>query len=224
MATSRREHRAYDPQRYAALPDAVAAWSAIAQRQAPKDQVLVPRMAREFVPGRVLELGGGVGQIALLLRTLGHDVTGSDYHAFFVAHQRGRGIDAHVVDATDIAAAGVGRFANVFAHSITPFITHDAAVLEATYRSAFEALLPGGRLVMLHAMEPWRAVGAARRSHERLARAAGFEAVSTRRDQLLPTRCYAPPWRAWAVLLERLFASAWGSRFLLVATRPSQPA
>ncbi len=211
--------RNYDPGAYERLNDPIAQWSAISARQRDKDQLLIPRLARHLRPGRVLELGSGTGDMALLLRSLGFDVVASDFHMFFVEHQRSRGLQAHQVDATDIAAAGLGRFANVFAHSITPLISHDEDITRRTYRSVYDTLEDGGVFLMVHGMEPWRRVGWAMRRHEAMARDAGFSSLQLFRNQLLPSPAYRMPLRPVTAVLESLLGTSLGSRFILVGTR-----
>jgi SAM-dependent methyltransferase len=216
------KRRSYDPSAYERLADPVKTWSAIAQRQAAKDRVLARAIVEQFVPGRVLELGGGSGDLAVLLRSLGVDIVTSDYHEFFVAHQRSLGLEAYRIDATNISAAGLGPFANIFAQSITPFITEDFHVVLAAYRSAFDALQPGGRLVLIHAMDRWRDVPQVMARHASVANRAGFSIVRSFRQQVLPSSLYAGVARWPALVLERLFGGVLGARFVLVAQKPGQ--
>lgn len=210
---------AYAPDTYVAAD--LSKWEAIATRQAAKDQILIPRLARQFVPGRILELGSGAGQIARILIRLGYPVLGSDYAQFFVDHLRRNGLPAERVDATDITAAGVGRFANIFSQSITPFITTDESVISRAYRSSVDALMPGGRFVMIHAMAPRSELAATIRQHRRLAEAAGLTQVRIVREQLLPSIGYRPPFTPVAAVLESALGPWLGSRFTLVGTRPA---
>ena len=107
------------------MPSSLASWIETGRRQEAKDRVLLPRLARNFVPGRVLELGAGAGQTSLILRDLGWEVVATDYAPFFVAHLQSVGLCAHRVDATDISESGLGTFPNIFCQSITPLITSD---------------------------------------------------------------------------------------------------
>ena len=151
-----------------------AAWIETGRRQEAKDRVLLPEVARSFAPGRVLELGAGAGQTSLVLRELGWEVVASDYAQFFVDHLQSLGLPAHRVDATDIAASRLGRFANVFCQSVTPLITSDLEVVSRSYRSIHEALQPGGRMVEIHAQAARHELRSTMRLHAEQARSAGF--------------------------------------------------
>lgn len=208
----------YRPEAY--TPASIPEWIAISERQAAKDRILIPRIAKLLGPGPVLELGSAVGYLAQLLRNLGHKVIASDYGQFFVDYMREQGLDAYRVDATDIAAAGLGKFPNIFAQSITPFITDDLTVVERAYRSCFEALLPGGRVVLIQAMSDRAHLAQTMRDHERLAKKVGFSNVKLVRDQLLPSKAYAlAGWLAGP--LDAMFAPMLGSRFVISATKGS---
>jgi SAM-dependent methyltransferase len=206
----------YDPGAY--TPDLLAHWISEGERQRAKDRVLLPRIAELLGPGRVLELGAGAGQLTLLLRERGVDIVASDYAPFFVEHLASLGFDARRVDATDIAAAAVGTFPNIFAQSITPLITSDPGVIAGTYRSLRAALDPGGRLVHIHAQAGRAELAATMRVHAALASQAGLRDVRVTRNQLLPSLAYEPPLTAVAALAERLLGPRFGSRFVLSAS------
>jgi SAM-dependent methyltransferase len=206
----------YDPDAY--TPDLLAHWIREGERQAAKDRLLLPRIVDLLGPGRVLELGAGAGQLTLLLRERGLDVIASDYAPFFVEHLVSLGLEARRVDATDIAAADIGAFPNVFAQSITPLITSDPDVVAETYRSLRSALIPGGRLVHIHAQAERKELTATMRAHAALASQAGLRDVRVERNQLLPSRAYDLPISPLLTLAERLLAPRLGSRFVLSAT------
>ena len=223
VADSRKSRlKAYAPEVY--TPNLLQQWIETGRRQEAKDRVLLPEVARSFVPGRVLELGAGAGQTSLVLRELGWEVVASDYAQFFVDHLQSLGLPAHRVDATDIAASRLGRFANVFCQSITPLITSDLEVVSRSYRSIHEALQPGGRMVEIHAQAARHELGSTMRLHAEQARRAGFEDVRVVRNQLLPSRAYRAPLRPVAILAERALGRHLGSRFVLTAQRsPESP-
>jgi SAM-dependent methyltransferase len=213
------ERRPYTTEEYS--PDLLQTWLDIAQRQAAKDRILIPALARHFVAGRVLELGAGVGQLSKLLIGLGHKVVPSDYAGFFIDYMRKDGLEAHRVDATDIRAAGLGQFENIFCQGIPPFITSDYAIVKRTYASVLDALTPAGRLVQIHP-EAWAHVGRVMADHLRLCREAGFTQVKAFRNQLLPSTGYVAPFSLLARPAEALFGPSLGSRFVIVASRPSE--
>ena len=209
---------AYAPEAY--VPSSLASWIETGRRQEAKDRVLLPRLARNFVPGRVLELGAGAGQTSLILRDLGWEVVATDYAPFFVAHLQSVGLCAHRVDATDISESGLGTFPNIFCQSITPLITSDVRVIGRTYRSIYAALEPGGRLVEIHAQAARHELRATMRMHAEQAHGAGFTDVQVDRNQLLPSRAYGAPLRPVAAVAERWLGRWLGNRFVLTAQRP----
>ncbi|MDP9259974.1 MAG: class I SAM-dependent methyltransferase, partial [Actinomycetota bacterium] len=200
----------YDPDAY--TPELLAHWISEGERQAAKDRVLLPRITELLGPGRVLELGAGAGQLTLLLRERGFDVVASDYAPFFVEHLASLGVDARRVDASDIAAAGIGTFPNIFAQSITPLITSDPDVIARTYRSLRAALEPEGRLVHIHAQAERGELRATMRAHAALASEAGLRNVRVTRNQLLPSRAYEPPLTVLAASAERVLGARLASR------------
>jgi SAM-dependent methyltransferase len=214
--------KAYAPEVY--TPDLLQRWIKTGRRQEAKDRVLLPMVARSFAPGRVLELGAGAGQASVILRDLGWEVVASDYAPFFVDHLQSLGLPAHRVDATDIAASQLGRFANVFCQSATPLITSDMEVVARSYRSIHETLQPGGRLVEIHAQAARHELRSTMRLHAEQALGAGFQDVRVVRNQLVPSWAYRAPLRPIAVLAERALGRHLGSRFVLTAQRgPESP-
>ncbi|HET6174588.1 MAG TPA: class I SAM-dependent methyltransferase [Gaiellales bacterium] len=208
----------YAPEVY--VPSSLAWWIETGRRQEAKDRVLLPRLARTFLPGRVLELGAGAGQTSLILRDLGWEVVASDYAPFFVAHLQSLGLCAHQVDATDISASGLGAFPNIFCQSITPLITSDVGVIARTYRSLYGALEPGGRMVEIHAQAARHELRSTMRMHAEQAHLAGFADVRVARNQLLPSLAYRGPLRPVAAYAELLLGRSFGNRFILTAQRP----
>ena len=172
-------------------------------------------------PIRVLVTGadGFIGSVLTpLLVERGFDVVASDYAPFFVEHLASLGFDARRVDASDIAAAAIGTFPNIFAQSITPLITSDLGVIARTYRSLRAALEPEGRLVHIHAQAGRGELRATMRAHAALASEAGLRDVRVTRNQLLPSQAYEPPLTVFAASAERVLGARLGSRFVLSAT------
>jgi SAM-dependent methyltransferase len=221
MSRRRSRLRAYAPEVY--TPRSLELWIRTGRRQEAKDRVLLPQLARSFVRGQVLELGAGAGQTSLVLRDLGWDIVSSDFAPFFVDHLRSLGLPAHRVDATDIAASGLGTFSNIFCQSITPLITSDVDVIARSYRSIYETLEPGGRVVEIHAQARRHELRSTMLIHADQARLAGFQDVRVVRNQLLPSLAYRAPLRPLAALAERALGRRLGSRFVLTAQRSPEP-
>lgn len=209
----------YRPEVYE--PSLLNTWLQIAKRQAGKDRIVWAALAKHLIAGKVLELGAGVGQISALLIEFGHTVVCSDYAEFFVDHMKSIGLDAHRIDATDIKSAGLGQFPNIVCQSITPFITTDYSVVERAYQSAYETLLPGGRLVLIHAMvKDYKKLPRVMGEHDAVCRKVGFKDVQVFRNQLLPAAAYRAPISLAAKPLEYALGKRWGIRFVVVASKP----
>ncbi len=212
------DQREYRPDVY--VPELLDTWLSIAKRQAAKDEVIWSLLSNHLVPGKVLELGAGVGQITELLINMGRTVVSSDYAEFFVTHMLRQGLNAHQVDATQIGQAGLGSFPNIICQSITPFVTTDYSVVERSYRSVYETLEANGRLVLIHAMNKHYAqLPGCMADHKKLCEAAGFTNVQVFRNQLLPSAAYRAPLNLLARPLEKLFARSFGMRFVVVASK-----
>ena len=213
---SRHRRASYDPAAY--TPDLLAHWISEGERQAAKDRVLLPRIAALLGPGRVLELGAGAGQLAAAAARARVRRSRVRLRPVLRRASRLAWSDARRVDAVDIAAAGLGRFPNIFAQSITPLITSDRDVILATYRSLRAALEPRDRLVHIDAQAGRGELTATMRAHAELASEAGLRDVRVLRNQLLPSRAYEPPLTDLAGFADRLLGTRLGSRFVLAAT------
>jgi SAM-dependent methyltransferase len=180
---------------------------------------------REFVleavaaakPRRLLEVGGGEGELAeRLAKELGVEVVGVDQSAAMVAEQRARGIDARVGDVQDLPFAD-GEFDLV----VAAWMLYHVPDLDRGVAELSRVLRPGGVLVAVtnsveHLQELWslarreNAVGSftfrSDNGEEVLLR--HFESVE-RRDALGSivmdddaVRAYAGSWRALSSLVR----------------------
>jgi SAM-dependent methyltransferase len=212
-------HHSYEPGGYGV--DSVGRFHAAGERQKAKDRVLFGRLIPLFRPGRTLELGAGSGHVARLLVDIGRTVDVSDFSVHMVDHLRGADFpDAQQLDATNLPAELAGRYTNMVAVSISPFITSDEATIFSTYCSTLRTVVPGGRLFMIHAMAKRSQLDAVRSRHRAIAEHAGWIVKEFRRDQVLPSAAYRRLPTTVTTLVERLLASTLGSRLVLVAEAP----
>lgn len=147
----------------ASVPDwGVGHYERTAQMLAPAAQVLVDAAA----PGageRVLDLGAGTGNVALLAAEAGAHVTAVDPSprllsvAAGAAHDRGLSIACEVGDASCLPADDgsvdcvLSNFALIFAADADAAVREVVRVLDARGRAAFTAWLPGGAVGALAA-------------------------------------------------------------------------
>ncbi len=172
----------------AVLPAMVAT----AHRQHAKDTLFVAGLVRYLVPGAVLEIGAGCGQLSALLAARGWDVTASDIEPSFVEYMAAHGLKTRVLDATDLRAAISEPLDNILSQSISTLITRDLDTVERTYESVHAVLKPAGRFVfILPRRRQWSDVG----DHLRIAERTGFDLVHRFRHQALPSGLYGrlPP-------------------------------
>jgi SAM-dependent methyltransferase len=172
----------YDP---SVLPGMVAT----TRRQRAKDTIFVETLVPFFLPGPILEIGAGCGQLTELLSAKGRDVTASDIQPFLVDYMTSHGLRARLLDATNLAAGLDRPYDNILAQSISVLITPDLAMVQRTYESIHEALPPEGRFIFILPSlwgEPWSHAS----DHLRIAKQVGFDLVHRFRHQILPSRLY----------------------------------
>jgi SAM-dependent methyltransferase len=114
----------------------------------------------EAHPRRVLEVGGGEGELAeRIVRELGADVVGVDQSERMVEIQRSKGIDARVGDVQQLPFAD-GAFDTALAAWMLYHVPH----LDRGLAELARVLVPGGRLVTVtnaveHFQELWDLAG-----------------------------------------------------------------
>lgn len=194
-------------------------WVDAASRQAAKDEILFKGLLVPYLlPGRTLELGGGVGQLALLLHTLGYSVIGSDLEPFFVDFQCSLGLHAIVVDATNLDNGSIGPMENIMAQGLSPLICDDWKVVARCYASIYAALARPGRFLFIHGgLKNWPASREYARlldGHCSAAKSAGFRVIAAGRQQIMPSALYK--FGVAARFVERLFGQVYGHRLAFV--------
>jgi ubiquinone/menaquinone biosynthesis C-methylase UbiE len=111
-------------------------------------------------PARVLEVGGGEGELAeRIVRELGAELIGIDQSKRMVTTQRSKGIDARVGDVRDLPCAAGG-----FDVVIAAWMLYHVPDLERALAELARVLRPAGRLVAVtngaqHLSELWNLAG-----------------------------------------------------------------
>lgn len=137
--------------------ESVEEWAGIVKKQEIRDRVFFPWLSQFFRPGTVLDLGAACGQTSQYLRELGFRVTSSDIIPEFVTYMAERGLDAHVIDATNIQDATAETFDNVFAQGLSPQMCRlEPDVTRRAYISIARALKPHGRFVSISGLYNYR--------------------------------------------------------------------
>lgn len=194
-------------------------WKEIVLKQSKKDDLLFPQMMRWFNKGKILELGSGIGQLSRRAIEAGYDVTPSDYELKFVEHMQQNGLKAIQVDARSIENSTNGQqWSTIFSQGASPFVTRDFTVVADVYRSVYENLEPGGRLVLLIARSRQRARFSRIGEHEAIARDTGFSELARFRNQALPSSLYRLP---GVSVVEAVGGKLWGNRDVAVYEKKS---
>jgi SAM-dependent methyltransferase len=211
-------------------PDVLPRMIATAARQRAKDALFVEELVPHFVPGPILEIGAGCGQLSELLAERGFDATASDIQPSFVEYVASKGVPARLVDALNLGESMDRPYANVLGGGPSTLITPDLEVVRQTYESVAVALPPGSRFIFVLPSlwgEPWSKPA----DHVRIAREAGFELVARFRHQVLPSSAYRRLPRSLLRLIERTIGRLVGIRTVFVyaaapddAARPGRPA
>jgi SAM-dependent methyltransferase len=168
-------------------------------------------------PGRVLEVGGGEGELAeRIMSELGAGVVGIDQSSRMVEIQRSKGIDARVGDVQDLPFAD-----DAFDVAVAAWMLYHVADLDRGLAELARVVKPNGRLVAVtnaldHLQELWDLAGRATALHRFAFRAENAAEILgrhfaqvERRDALGSTtmdtaaiRRFAKSWDALAPLVN----------------------
>jgi SAM-dependent methyltransferase len=140
-------HRLDDPEfvrdQYATEANLAARKSVYAAIEGPDPLELVFQAVAEVRPRRVLEVGGGEGELAeRIVRELGAELVGIDQSQRMVDIQRGKGIDAR---AGDVQELPIGD--GTFDLAIAAWMLYHVRDVERALSELARVLEPGGRLV-----------------------------------------------------------------------------
>lgn len=196
--------------------DDLGYYVATARRHDAKDRFFLARLKPYFRPGTVLELGSACGQLSAIVKAMGFSPTASDVQPFFVDYMKSQGLDAAVVDATDIQATVPDAFDNVLAQAVSTLVTRDLDVVRRCYASIHAALKPGGRLLFIFPNALRRPRWSVIEDHEPIIRSVGFKTIAVFRDQVLPSAWYGKLGRAVSDAVERTLGRVLGLRWVLV--------
>lgn len=119
-------------------------------------------VAAELCPGNVLEVGTGIGNLAMHFLADGWEMTLSELRPAycerlrmqFASHSHVKGVVPLDLAASDFSqryGAHLGQYANVYALNVIEHIEDDQLAL----RNAATLLRPGGRMVILVPAYPW---------------------------------------------------------------------
>jgi SAM-dependent methyltransferase len=163
---------------------------AISNRQIHKDRHFLPILERQLIPGRVLEVGAGCGQLSLLLTKRGWDVTSTDYFPHFVTYLQSIGLRARQANALELSPDIDGVFDNVIAQGVSTLVEPRKDWIELTYRSMRNVVKDGGRFVFIfpnaYGQGPWsRLQDQLVASHQE-----GWRIVRRFRHQVFPSKAY----------------------------------
>jgi SAM-dependent methyltransferase len=130
-------------QQYADEANLGARKAIYAQAEGPDPRELAFQAVAESRPHRVLEVGGGEGELAeRIVRELGAELTFVDQSERMVEIARGRGLDSRVGDVQDLPFADAS-----FDCAVAAWMLYHVPDLDRAIAELARVLVPGGRLV-----------------------------------------------------------------------------
>lgn len=141
---------------YASEENLAARKSIYARSEGPDTLEILFRVVAEFRPKRVLEVGGGEGELARrVVKELGAELVGVDQSERMVAIQLEKGIDARVGTVEQLPFAD-----GAFDTAIAAWMLYHVEDLDGALSELARVLQPGGRLVAVtnsleHLRELW---------------------------------------------------------------------
>jgi SAM-dependent methyltransferase len=174
----------------------------------------------EADPRRVLEVGGGEGELAeRIVRELGSELVGIDQSERMVEIQRSRGIDARVGDVQALPFGDVE-----FDVAVAAWMLYHVADLDRALGELARILRPGGRLVAVtnsvhHLLELHELAGRDRSDREWGFRRENGEELLRRRFARVDRRD-ADGWVTFDDASLRAYASSWEAMTPLLALPP----
>jgi hypothetical protein len=152
------------------------------------------------------------------LSECGVEVIASDREPIFVDYMRSHGLDALVVDASDIGSSGLGAQKNILTQGLAPLISPDLEIVENCYRSIHGALEPSGRaIVVIPRGDPRRY--SRYYLHRPILDRLPLATVVAFRHQAIPAKWYRrlPSWVTW--ILDQTIGRLVGIRDVIVLER-----
>ena len=141
--TCRLDDPAHVREQYATEANLAARKAAYATAEGPDARELLFGTIAEAKPRRVLEVGGGEGELAeRVLRELGAEIVGIDQSERMVELQRGKGIDARVGDVQALPFAD-----EQFDLAVAAWMLYHVRDVDGALGELARVLVPGGRLV-----------------------------------------------------------------------------
>ena len=139
----RLDDAAFVREQYASEENLAARKAAYATAEGPDAREVLFAAIAEAEPARVLEVGGGEGELAeRIVRELGTDLVGLDQSERMVEIQRAKGIDARVGDVQELPFDDAD-----FDVAVAAWMLYHVPDLDRALAELARVLRPGGRLV-----------------------------------------------------------------------------